>query len=72
MLDFPGAPGMLPAVDEIIDLTALNAAIALVAMVQGDPEEARKSLIEIPRSKRGNLKIALDDLTLMLERLGRT
>jgi hypothetical protein len=53
------------------DHTALEAAIALVCLIQGDPDEARAALTRIPRNKRGEVKHALDDLEMMLSRLGR-
>jgi len=58
------------AADSAIDHVALEAAIALVCMLQYDPEEAKAALLRIPRSRRGDVNIALDDLMMILSRLG--
>jgi hypothetical protein len=50
---------------------SLYAGLALLAMMENDPDQARRWLLKIPRSKRGRVKIACDDLELMISRLGR-
>jgi hypothetical protein len=50
---------------------SLYAGLALLAMMENDPDQARRWLLKIPRSKRGRVKIAWDDLDMILNRLGR-
>ena len=53
--------------DEVIGCATL----ALAAMLAGRPERAAHLLAKIPRSQRGTVKIALDDLDMILNRLGK-
>lgn len=54
-----------------MDQVAFNAYLALVALRDGHPEDAKGYLVRVPRAERGELKIALDNLDMMLSRLGR-
>lgn len=49
----------------------LYAALALTQQLDGNPEAAADWLAKIPRSERGAVNIALDDLAMTLSRLGR-
>lgn len=50
--------------------TPLYAALALTWMIEGDKETAEEWLKKIPRDQRGRLNIALEDLSMVLSRLG--
>lgn len=53
-------------------LTPLYAALALNALIAGDGLEVAEAwLRRMPRADRGNVRIALEDLSLMLEHLGK-
>jgi hypothetical protein len=49
----------------------LYSALALNQMLDNDADGAKLWLVGIPRSLRGRLSIALDDLHMALSRLGR-
>lgn len=53
------------------NLTPFNAALALVQILDGKPEYAEGWLLKIPRSDRGEVRIALEDMSITLEHLGR-
>jgi hypothetical protein len=46
------------------------AAMALVLMLEAKPEKAEVWLRRIPRTERGKLNVALEDLSMQLSRLG--
>ena len=52
------------------NLVPLYAALALNALMTDDLELAEAWLRRMPRNARGNTRIALEDLSMMLERLG--
>lgn len=52
-------------------LTPFNAALAFVQILEGKPEYAEGWLAKIPRSDRGAVRIALEDMSITLEHLGR-
>lgn len=54
-----------------LDPSAIFAAMALVATLDGDLEAAEAWAVRIPRAERGRVKIACDDFDLLLSRLGR-
>lgn len=49
----------------------LYAAMALADMIDADADAAEECLKRIPRSERGRVNIALEDLSMLLSRLGR-
>jgi hypothetical protein len=51
------------------NLTALWASIALGHVLDGNPQRAERTLRAIPRSERGNVSKALEDLQMMIGRL---
>lgn len=53
------------------DPVPMAAALAVAHLLKGEEEKARERLAEIPRHRRGDVKIALDNLDMMLSRLGR-
>lgn len=53
-----------------VQLPALFASLALVKMIDGNVEDANRLLSRIPRSERGRVSIALEDLIVKLSRLG--
>lgn len=52
------------------DNVPFAAAMALSYMLRGSIEDADRWLRQIPRTKRGDVKIALDDLDMMMSRMG--
>lgn len=71
MLDFRGGPGSLRDMDDIdLAQTVGAGALALAAALAGKPELIAPHLSGIPRSWRGKLKVALDDLDMILSRMG--
>lgn len=48
----------------------LSAAMALLETLHGEPEAAEAWLRQIPRTERGRVNIALEDLAMQLSRLG--
>jgi hypothetical protein len=53
------------------NLVPLYAGLALSHMVDGNEDAAVEWLKKIPRSERGEVNIALEDLQMRLGRLGR-
>lgn len=53
-----------------MDTNSLIAAAALKAILEGDDARAEYLLLALPRSYRGNVTIACEDLSLMINRLG--
>jgi hypothetical protein len=73
LLDFRGGPGSLGDMDDIdpdLAETVGAGALALAAALAGKPELIAPHLSGIPRSWRGKLKVALDDLDMTLSRIG--
>lgn len=59
------------AQDSEANLTSLYAALALNAItIDRDVEAAEAWLRRMPRVERGRVRIALEDLSMMIERLG--
>lgn len=48
----------------------LRAGFALAALIEGKLDEVEFWMRRIPRSQRGRVKIALDDLDMIISRLG--
>jgi hypothetical protein len=46
-------------------------AYALIAVLRGDDESAKRWLTRIPRSERGLIRRACDDLDMILSRMGQ-
>lgn len=62
---------LMDMMGETHDPSALFAAMALLSVLDGDLEVAEAWAIRIPRTERGRMKIACDDLDMLLSRLGR-
>lgn len=63
---------MVPDPPDDNEVYPLYAALAFEAMVTDDTEAAGHWLRKIPRAVRGKIKIACDDLDMMLSRMGNT
>ncbi len=53
---------------EVVNIKAVR---AFMAMLDGDEEEAKRLLLSFPRAHRGRIKYALDDMEMLLTRLGK-
>jgi hypothetical protein len=53
------------------EMVAIHAAAALVAVFRDDYARAERLMAKVPRSRRGEVRMAADDLNLLVERLGR-